>query len=400
MEYARRTVAGADNPIKLGRMRRSSTPWFSCAAALVVTGYALADSAPPGLADLGRALFFDARLSAGGSQSCSSCHDPARAFSESRDNGVGRAASLGDDGQSLGDRNAPSLTYANLTPAFGKHPDGGYYGGLFVDGRAATLAEQAREPILNPAEMALPVTVLIDRLAQNAAYADGFPKLLGPSAIATPENALQSVATAIAAFEATNEFAPFDSKYDRYLRGEVELTREEELGRILFFSELINCNRCHLVDRREHQAREVFTNYRYHNIGIPVNRHVRERNGRAASYADTGLAQNPAANEAASRGRFRVPSLRNVAVTGPYMHNGVFRELETAILFYNRFLFGNPDNSINPETGRPWGTPEVPDTVDVSLLRGGQPLTPERVAFLVAFLRTLTDARYEHLLER
>ena len=398
VESARQAVANADNAITLGEMRQSSTLRIACAAALVVANFALADSMPSELADLGRALFFDATLSANRNQSCSSCHDPARAFSGSRDNGVGRAASLGDDGQSLGDRNAPSLTYANLTPAFGKHPDGDYYGGLFVDGRAATLAEQAREPILNPAEMALPVAVLVGRLAQNAAYADGFPKLLGPSAIATPENALESVAAAIAAFESTDEFAPFDSKYDRYLRGEAELTREEELGRILFFSELISCNRCHLVDRREHRPREVFTNYRYHNIGIPVNRRLRAVNGRAASYVDTGLAQNPAASEAASRGRFRVPSLRNVAVTGPYMHNGVFQELETAILFYNRFLLGSPEKLINPETGRPWDPPEVPNTVDIDLLRGGQPLTPERVAFLVAFLETLTDARYEHLL--
>lgn len=400
METARQAVAGADNPITLGRMRRLPKLRFSCAAALVLTNFALADPVPSGLADLGRSLFFDARLSAGRNQSCASCHDPARAFSESRDNGVGRAGSLGDDGRSLGDRNAPALTYAMLIPAFGRHHDGGYFGGLFVDGRAATLAAQARDPILDPAEMALPAAALVDRLAEDAGYVDAFSSLLGPAAIASPERALQSVTTAIAAFERSDEFAPFDSRYDRYLRGEVELTREQELGRVLFFSELINCNRCHLIDRREYQAKEVFTNYRYHNIGVPVNRQLRQRNGRDSRYVDAGLARNPAANEDASRGRFRVPSLRNVAVTAPYMHNGVFRELETAILFYNRFLLGQPDKLINPETGHPWGPAEVPDTVDVALLRGGQPLTAERVAFLVAFLETLTDARYEHLLDR
>jgi cytochrome c peroxidase len=360
---------------------------------------ASADSPSRELADLGRALFFDTRLSATRTQSCASCHDPARAFSESRDNGVGRAASLGDDGASLGDRNAPALTYAMLTPAFGRHRDGNYRGGLFIDGRVPDLAAQAREPIVRPDEMALPVSALPERLGENPSYVEAFGRLLGPSAVASPERALQSVATAIAAFESSGEFASFDSKYDRYLRGEARLTREEEIGRTLFFSELINCNRCHLVDRRENRPGEVFTNYRYHNVGVPVNEHLRARNGRGYGHVDPGLAQNPAVNDPAHAGRFRVPSLRNVAVTGPYMHNGVFGKLETAILFYNRFLLGSPENSINPETGRPWGPPEAPDTIDIELLRIGQPLTRDRVACLVAFLETLTDARYEHLLE-
>lgn len=382
------------------RMLPKRISGIACAALLMSGAFASADPSRPGLADLGRALFFDARLSASRNQSCSSCHDPARAFSESHDNGVGRAASLGTDGKSLGDRNAPALTYAMLTPAFGRHADGGYQGGLFVDGRAADLAVQAREPVVNPAEMALPLAALPERLAESPSYVEAFGRLIGPTAIASPQRALQSVATAVAAYESTAEFAPFDSKYDRYLRGEVRLTREEEIGRVLFFSELINCNRCHLVDRREYRPAEVFTNHRYHNIGIPVNERLRALNGRGKDHVDAGLAGNPAVNDPAHAGRFRVPSLRNVAVTGPYMHNGVFARLETAILFYNRFLLGSPENSINPETGRPWGPPETPATVDLDLLRGGQPLTAERVAFLVAFLETLTDARYEHLLER
>jgi cytochrome c peroxidase len=381
-------------------MQRSSISRFLPAVLLVLGSVASADTANVELAELGRALFFDSRLSAGRNLSCASCHDPARAFSESRDNGVGRAASLGDDGRSLGDRNAPALTYAMLTPSFGRNADGHYQGGLFVDGRAANLAEQAREPILSRAEMALPIAALGGRLAEDPAYADTFRALLGPAAIASPDRALHSVATAIAAYESTGEFAPFDSRYDRYLRGEVELTREEETGRVLFFSELINCNRCHLVDRREHRDNEVFTNYRYHNIGVPANLRLREVNGRGSGHADPGLAGNPAVNDAAQAGRFRVPSLRNVAVTSPYMHNGVFEKLETAILFYNRFLLGNTASLVNPETGQPWRPAEVPDTVDVELLRDGQPLTVERVAYLVAFLETLTDARYEHLLER
>ena len=371
--------------------------------AVLLAASVLANANPESgdLADLGRGLFFDARLSATGNQSCSSCHDPSRAFSDARDNGVAGAASLGDDGVSLGDRNAPSLSYASLTPDFHRNVDGEHVGGFFVDGRAATMTEQAQEPILNPIEMALPNADVVRKIVRAIpGYAAAFEELIGPASLNSPEQALISVATAIAAFENTVEFSPFDSKYDRYLRGELSLDKEEELGRILFFSELINCNRCHLLDRREHRPREVFTNHRYHNIGVPINSKLRAKNGLGEDHVDKGLLQNPRVNDKAQSGRFRVPSLRNVAITGPYMHNGVFKELETAIVFYNRFLLISDESRTNPETNQPWGAAEVPQTVDLELLREGQPLTERRVSQLVAFLETLTDQRYEHLLER
>jgi len=382
-------------------MACSLTAPLGIAVLLALPGLALAAAAPSDLADLGRALFFDARLSAGGNQSCSSCHDPSQAFSDSRDNGTGGAASLGDDGASLGDRNAPSLGYAFLIPKFHRNKDGNYVGGFFVDGRAPTMIQQAQEPILNPIEMALPdANAVRERIREIPGYVDAFQKLLGPTSLDSAARTLLSVATAIAAFESTAEFAPFDSKYDRYVRGEVELSDEEELGRILFFSNLINCNSCHLLDRREHRSAEVFTSHGYHNIGVPINTEVRDRNGLGRNHLDTGLLQNPNVNDRTRSGRFRVPSLRNVAVTGPYMHNGVFHELETAIVFYNRFLITTDESRINPETNQPWGSAEVPQTVDLELLGEGQPLTNARVSQLVAFLKTLTDQRYEHLLER
>jgi len=371
------------------------------AVVLATASLALANPASSDLAELGRALFFDARLSANGKQSCSSCHDPSRAFSDARDNGVAGAASLGDDGVSLGDRNAPSLSYVSLTPDFHRNVDGEHVGGFFVDGRAATMIEQAQEPILNPIEMALPNADAVRKsMRAIPGYAAAFEELMGAASLDTPEQAQISVATAIAAFENTAEFSPFDSKYDRYLRGELSLDKEEELGRILFFSELINCNRCHLLDRREHRPSELFTNHRYHNIGVPINSELRGKNGLGEDHVDKGLLQNPRVNDKAQSGRFRVPSLRNVAITGPYMHNGVFKELETAIVFYNRFLLISEESRTNPETNQPWGAAEVPQTVDLELLREGQPLTERRVSQLVAFLETLTDQRYEHLLER
>ena len=199
--------------------------------------------------------------------------------------------------------------------------------------------------------------------------------------------------------EHTAQFAPFDSKYDRFLRGEYELTVAEELGRVLFFSQLINCSSCHLLDTREYSPGEVFSNHRYHNIGVPANKQVREKNGINVSHRDLGLLENPAVDDPAMAGKFRVPSLRNVAVTGPYMHNGVFKDLRTAILFYNRFTLSNPKSQTNPETGELWGEPEVAETVDLELLREGQPLAENHVVALVAFLRALTDQRYESLLD-
>lgn len=379
---------------------RSAGTWATGAALIAAFGPVHAQTATAGLADLGRVLFFDANLSAERNQSCSTCHDPGRAFTDARDNGVNGAVSLGDDGKSLGDRNTPALTYASIRPDFSYDADGHETGGFFLDGRAATMVEQAQQPILNPIEMALPdARTVLQRLKENDSYAGLFRQLMGDSALASPGSALQSVAEAIVAFEKTEEFATFDSRYDRYLRGEVNFTKEEELGRALFFSELINCNLCHLLDTREAVPGELFTNHRYHNIGIPVNQRVRALNGIDVEQIDEGLLQNPRVDDPNAAGKFRVPSLRNVAVTGPYMHNGVFRELETAIVFYNQFILRDDASRINPEDGKPWGPIPVSETVDLELLREGQPLTERRVSLLVAFLKTLTDQRYEHLLD-
>lgn len=353
------------------------------------------------LAALGRALFFDVRLSSRGSQSCATCHDPATAFTDARDNGVNGAASLGDDGMSLGNRNAPALTYAFLGPRFSTNAEGDYVGGFFLDGRAATLVEQAGEPITNPLEMGLPdARAVRERLLENEAYVGAFENLMGPQALASAAAALGSVAVAISAFESTAEFASFDSRYDRYLRGELELTVAEELGRRLFFSELINCSRCHLGDRREGMPGELFTNHTYKNIGVPANESLREGAGAGRPEPDAGLLQNPRVDGAVHAGRFRVPSLRNVAVTPPYMHNGVFADLATAVHFYNQFVVNNADSGLNPETGAPWGPAEVPASVDTELLQMGQPLSAVHVGYLVAFMEALTDQRYEHLIRR
>ena len=350
---------------------------------------------------LGQALFFDTNLSLRRNQSCSSCHDPDIAFSDGRiDNALG-AVSLGDDGVSLGDRNAPSLTYASLIPTFQRYENGDYVGGFFRDGRAPTLLEQLAEPFTNPLEMALPdIATIVARVQENPSHVSKLESLYGELVFDNPERAFQAIIESIAAFEQTALFAPFDSKYDRHLKGEYELTRGEDLGRVLFFSQLTNCHRCHLLSTKEFTDGETFTDHRYRNIGIPKNTLARQHNGLSSTYRDTGLLQNPAVTDPDVAGKFRVPSLRNVAVTGPYMHNGIFKDLLTTVLFYNKYTLGNPDSQINPETARPWRPAEVQDTIDYDLLRNGQPISARQARALVAFLETLTDQRYEGLLER
>jgi len=291
------------------------------------------------------------------------------------------------------------VTYAFLTPDFHTAESGEYIGGYFHDGRAATMIEQAGQPFINPIEMGmLDSAAVVNRVQENPLYVSAFEKLYGTTVFEDTPRAFRAISESIVAFEKTGQFAPFDSKYDRFLRGEYQMTDQEELGRILFFSQLINCSSCHLLNTLESSSNETFSNYQYHNIGVPTNTSARQKNGVPASHRDLGLLDNPAVNDPAQAGKFRVPSLRNVAVTGPYMHNGVFQELSTAILFYGKFTLSDSQSQTNPETGKSWGEAEVVETVNLELLRQGQPIRKSRAAALAAFLTTLTDRRYESLL--
>ena len=350
-------------------------------------------------AALGEALFFDENLSLNRTQSCASCHDPDAGFADPR-RAVGGAVSLGDDGESHGDRSAPTAAYARFSPAFHQREDGAFVGGQFWDGRAADLAAQAGGPPLNPIEMGMPdKKAVLVRLQENSGYVAAFPALFGTEVLADPDAAYDALVEAIAAFEATETFAPFDSKYDRFLRGEVELTREEDLGRVLFFSQqFTNCNQCHQLSKSAIDPAETFTNYEYHNIGTPVNVAARRENGLGLDHVDLGLLANPLVTDPKQKGKFKVPTLRNIAVTGPYMHNGVFADLRTVVLFYNKYNSRSAKRQVNPETGQIWAAPEVATTLSVDLLTHGPALEDERIDALVAFMKTLTDQRYEHLL--
>lgn len=343
-------------------------------------------------AKLGSQLFFDPNLSADRNQSCASCHDISRAFTDVRQDAFNGAVSLGSDNISVGERNAPSAAYAALTPPFHHTKDGAYRGGQFLDGRANDLAQQAAGPFTNPVEMQMPnESSVVDRVMENPVYMQQFKQVYGAKIFADKARAFRAVTDAIAHFEQTELFLPFDSKYDRVMRGEERFTAEEELGRTLFFSQqFTNCNSCHQLNPSPFFARETFTNYEYRNIGVPVNPDL------ALSSLDEGLYDNPKVADPAERGKFRVPTLRNVAVTGPYMHNGAFQDLRTVILFYDQY--NNPMRTLNPETGKAWGEPEVAKNLDALTLTQAPALNDQRVDALVAFLKTLTDQRYEPLL--
>lgn len=349
------------------------------------------------LAELGQALFNDVNLSRNRTQACATCHVPEFGFADPRRAAPGGAVSLGDDAKSLGTRNAPTATYATHVPPFGKDAEGQWAGGLFLDGRALNgLEDQAGGPPLNPVEMGMAdKAAVVARLRENAAYVDGLKAAFGTDIFDDPETAYAAMTKAIAAFERGPEFSGFDSRYDRFLRGEEKLTEQEELGRVLFASQqFTNCNVCHALRGPNGLEDSIFSNHRYFNIGVPANPDI------ALGEPDAGLGGVlEGADAAAERGKFRVPTLRNVAVTGPYMHNGVFRDLRTVILFYNKYNSIKKSRQINPETGEAWDAPEVEENIAMKELQEGPALDDRRVDALVAFLKTLTDRRYEHLLQ-
>ncbi|PWC59743.1 methylamine utilization protein MauG [Azospirillum sp. TSH7] len=383
------------------------SPLFRHALALVLLSAGLAGGGAALAANLsskeklGEALFSDTALSANRTQSCADCHNPDFGFADPRTGGAGGAASVGDNGKSVGDRNAPTAAYAAFTPAFHIKADGKAVGGQFWDGRAATLKDQAGGPPLNPAEMGLTSKEQArDRLAENPDYARAFVALYGAGVLDDAGRAYDAMTDSLAAFEKTDRFALFDSKYDRYLRGDYKMTPEEDLGMTLFFStQFTNCNQCHKLKAMPAAEGEMFTNYEHHNIGVPANPALREASGKPG-FADRGLHDNPAAAEPAYEGKFKTPTLRNVAVTGPYMHNGVFKDLETVVRFYDHYNNRTEKAAINPETGKPWGPPEVAANLSTKELESAPALDTRRVKALVAFMKTLTDSRYEHLLAK
>ena len=355
---------------------------------------------------LGKSLFFDKSLSLTRNTSCATCHNPEHGFIDARHTLAGSnhvvegALSVGDDGVSLGGRNTPTASYAMFSPTFDADS---LTGGQFHDGRAATLKDQAMGPPLDAAEMQMPDKAsVLERIKENGDYVSAFKKLFSQNIFEDINASYAAMGEVIAKFEKTDEFAPFDSKYDRYVRGEYTLTRKEENGMALFFSnDNTNCKSCHQLKNTIEVEGETFSNYEYHNIGTPKNLQAlqaRFANGQAELNAtDHGLLSQETITDTAQDAKIKVPTLRNIAITGPYMNNGVFKELMTVLKFYDHMGGGNRRVN-NPETDQPWGEPDVKATINHKDL-AMPALTDEKLEAIEAFLKLLTDKRYEHLLK-
>nr|WP_245797006.1 cytochrome c peroxidase [Haemophilus paracuniculus] len=350
---------------------------------------------------MGQILFFDKTLSMHGNQNCASCHSPDTAFVDLRENSAEKMVSQGDDPNKFGNRNAPTMLYAKYIPDFHFDPKTQeYVGGQFWDGRANNLAEQAGMPPLDPNEMGLPdKRTLAERLYFNPMYRQLFSQFYGEQVWQSVDSVYAAMEDALAVFQREKKLlAPFDSNYDKFLQGNYRLTEAEERGRALFFDKnRTNCSQCH-QSQGENSREETFSDYRYYNLGVPSNRKLIAHNKLADDFVDYGLFQNPAVkSDKQQKGKFRTPTLRNVAVTAPYFHNGVFKELRTVLLFLDSY--NNPKRTLNPETNKRWDQAEFSPTIAHPKLKA-KPLTDQEIDDLEAFLKTLTDERYLPLLQK
>jgi cytochrome c peroxidase len=330
---------------------------------------------------LGQLLFFEESLSTPPGQACSACHAPEVAFADPETNlPVSRGARPGV----YGNRNDMMITYAAFIPPLHRDEEEAVWiGGLFWDGRVNSLAEQAQGPPLNPLEMANPDTLTIAKKLRDLAYSTLFTEVYGPNALSDPATAFNNMANAIEAFEKTSEFSPFNSKYDHWLNGETELSEQELRGLKIFEAEEKgNCAACHPSRSAADGSPPLFTDFTYDNLGVPRNPEnpfyslPLDLNPDGFTFVDLGLGKT--VNDPAQNGKFRVPSLRNVAVTSPYMHNGVFKTLFNVVAFYNTRDLAE------------WPAPEVSENVNMEEL-GNLGLTNQEIEDLVAFLGTLTD---------
>jgi cytochrome c peroxidase len=364
---------------------------------------ASAQAATPGLspvAALGEQLFRDTSLSASGRLACESCHQPAFAHAAPPADVV----SKGGPGMDIpGLRNSPSIRYASFTPPFGFDEEGTASGGLFRDGRAASLVEQAKAPFTDPREMANADPEEVIARLRRSPNAARFRAAFGPGALDDPAAAFDRLAAAIAQFEMENpEFRRFDSRYDAWLAGRGELSAEERRGLALFEDPgKGNCAACRPNRPGEDGSPPLFTDFTYDNVGVP--RSSRIAANADPAYFDLGLC-GPLRKDLAERrdlcGAFKVPTLRNVARTAPYFHNGAFDSLRDVVAFYARRdtdpgeWYPKDGAAIRKFDDLP---PELAGSVNASEVpydrkAGEAPaLAPAEIDAIVAFLKTLDD---------
>jgi cytochrome c peroxidase len=363
------------------------------------------------LSELGRALFFDPRLSSSGKMACSSCHDPDYGFGPANDSAVQLG---GRDMRRLGLRAAPSLKYLQALPAFTEHffgseddldesVDNGPTGGLTWDGRVDRGRDQAKIPLLSPLEMDNADAAEVARHLLAAGYGDKIAATLGRSDKPDRHTLFATAAEALEVFQQDNRtFYPYTSKYDAFLAGKATLTAQEIRGLELFNDTgKGNCGSCHISRRGKDGTPPQFTDYGLIALGVPRNSEIPAN--RDPTYFDLGLC-GPLRTDLMERrdycGRFRTPTLRNVALRNVFYHNGRFRSLRQAVEFYaeretnpGRWFARNADGSVNMYDDLP---PDAKANVNIeppfNRHVGDAPaLSPAEIDDIVAFLGTLTD---------
>src|SRR6266478_1605030 len=275
---------------------------------------------------LGKKLFFDGRLSVDGTVACSTCHDPARAFTD------GRPVSIGVKGR-VGQRNAPTV----LNALYNKTQ--------FWDGRVKTLEEQAALPIANPSEMGQPsLDVAVAQIAALPEYKQAFQSVFGrsPSGL--------GLVRAIASYERT-QFS-FDSPFDHFIAGDKNAISESAKRGWDLFNTRARCNKCHALTEEKRDA-TYFTDNDFHNIGIGIIRHdvvalacqaeplVNSGNATAIDHAAiqtdmSALGRFLITKKDADIASFKTPDLRNVLITAPYFHDGSQETLSDVMDHYNK----------------------------------------------------------------
>lgn len=297
---------------------------------------------------LGRNLFYEKQLSRNGQVSCGSCHQQAKAFTD------GTKFSMGVD-RELTSRNSMSIVNLLWNTKF------------FWDGRAGTLEEQSLQPIIDHIEMDLPLEAAVERLSASESYRQQFF-----AAYTTDEITADRIAQSIAQFMRT--LVSSNSKYDQFLLGQAELTDQEKLGMDLFFTHPVpniglrggNCGDCHL-NILTSGDREGFQGF--HNNGIDTEENL-----------DDGLMK--VTGDLIDKGKFKAPSLRNIALTAPYMHDGRFASLSEVLDHYN-------ENIQNSATLDVLITDATNNSVQGETVKLG--LTKEEKEAIIVFLHTLTD---------
>jgi cytochrome c peroxidase len=374
--------------------------------------------------ELGKKIFFDENLSINNNQSCAACHAPGSGWTgpDAAIN-AGGAVYEGSIPGRFGDRKPPSSAYATPSPILHyviQKKEALFIGGNFWDGRAtgerlgSPAAEQALGPFLNPLEQALNSPADVIGKICTSTYSTLFLQVCGLTACDSNVNAsYDCVGYSVAAYEGSPEVNQFSSKYDAFLAGRVDLTKEEKQGLNLFKSKG-KCANCHVLDPGPNGEPPLFTDFTYDNLGVPRNPDnpfysEPAFNPQGFAWIDLGLGGFLASRTdyqqfaAANYGKHKVPTLRNVDKWDPslgtkikaYAHNGYFKTLKQIVHFYNTRdakppcvdAFTPVENAIAQNC---WPVPEVPVNVNTKEL-GNLHLTPAQEDALVAFMKTLSD---------